>query len=221
MEQGHAGDGVAYFKSLFPLEYYDPDAGTETCVGAVNGDPYRHVTTSFGQTVYGGMLDVVTGLLTLTRKSADLSSQNWSMWADSTSGNHSFYFTLTDANSSPSAGEIDSICSTYKSVATRDLSTFVGTSGSKGEVCHVTDSNAFHFLNNNYLDANTFASNVTGTIVYDLQTPLTYQLTPQQISTLVGENNIWTDVGNIVVEYVPDTLYVTAAISAIVAPDKL
>lgn len=38
-------------------------------------------------------------------------------------------------------------------------------------------------------------------IVCPLVTPLTYQLTPQQISTLRGENNIWSDAGDVTVTY--------------------
>lgn len=34
-------------------------------------------------------------------------------------------------------------------------------------------------------------------IVAELATPITYQLTPQQLTTLLGTNNIWADTGNI------------------------
>ena len=33
--------------------------------------------------------------------------------------------------------------------------------------------------------------------VYELATPIEYDLTPQQINTLLGINNIWADTGNI------------------------
>lgn len=38
-------------------------------------------------------------------------------------------------------------------------------------------------------------------VVYELATPVTYQLTPTQINTLQGQNNIWADTGNISLEY--------------------
>ena len=39
-------------------------------------------------------------------------------------------------------------------------------------------------------------------VVYELATPLTVQLTPQQVTTLVGENNIWAYTnGDVTVEY--------------------
>jgi len=40
-------------------------------------------------------------------------------------------------------------------------------------------------------------------VVYELATPQTYQLTPQQIQTLLGRNNVWSD-GDVSVEYVAD-----------------
>lgn len=39
------------------------------------------------------------------------------------------------------------------------------------------------------------------TFVYYLATPTTYQLTPQQVSTLYGQNNVWVDTGDISVTY--------------------
>ena len=38
-------------------------------------------------------------------------------------------------------------------------------------------------------------------VVYPLTTPLTVQLTANEVSTLLGENNIWADAGNVTVEY--------------------
>jgi hypothetical protein len=45
-----------------------------------------------------------------------------------------------------------------------------------------------------------FADN-PATVVYPLAAPITYQLTPQQISSLPGQNTIWSDTGDVTVEY--------------------
>ena len=42
-------------------------------------------------------------------------------------------------------------------------------------------------------------------VVYELATPQTYQLTPQQMTTLYGLNNIWCNTGDTAVEYTADT----------------
>ena len=39
-------------------------------------------------------------------------------------------------------------------------------------------------------------------LCYELATPQTYQLTPQQIQTLIGTNNVWSEDGAIEVEYI-------------------
>lgn len=59
-------------------------------------------------------------------------------------------------------------------------------------------------------DRDVYAPGITPTIgaqvVYTLAAPITYQLTPQQINTLIGENNIWADTGDVDVEYSRKTL---------------
>ena len=43
-------------------------------------------------------------------------------------------------------------------------------------------------------------------LCYELATPQTYQLTPQEvIKTLLGTNNVWADIGNVSVTYTADT----------------
>ena len=47
------------------------------------------------------------------------------------------------------------------------------------------------------------------TLVCELGTSQTYQLTPQEVSTLLGLNNIWADCGDTTVDYRADTkLYI-------------
>ncbi|MBQ2158011.1 MAG: hypothetical protein II443_05560, partial [Oscillospiraceae bacterium] len=46
-------------------------------------------------------------------------------------------------------------------------------------------------------------------VVYELATPQAYQLTPQQIQTLLGTNNVWANSGDVEVIYIADTkLYI-------------
>ena len=53
---------------------------------------------------------------------------------------------------------------------------------------------------NSYLSANPI------TVVYELATPTTIQLTPQEVTTLLGENNISADTGSVKeCEYRADT----------------
>jgi len=46
-------------------------------------------------------------------------------------------------------------------------------------------------------------------IVYPLATPITYSLTPTEVKSLLGVNNIWSDAGDVEIEYKADTkLYI-------------
>lgn len=58
-------------------------------------------------------------------------------------------------------------------------------------------------------DRDVYASGTTPTIgaqvVYELAEPLVYDLTPVEIRTLVGENHIWADTGDVTVMYSADT----------------
>ena len=60
LESNTAGAGVAFFKNLYPDDYYPYDASTEELVG---GDNKIVHTIPFEQTVYSGYLDVLTGKL--------------------------------------------------------------------------------------------------------------------------------------------------------------
>ena len=42
-------------------------------------------------------------------------------------------------------------------------------------------------------------------VVYTTATPRTYQLTPQEVKTLLGQNYIWSDSGDVSVDYIADT----------------
>lgn len=51
-------------------------------------------------------------------------------------------------------------------------------------------------------------------VCYDLSAPVTYNLTPTEVKSLLGQNNIWADTGNTTVEYRADTsAYITKKIA--------
>jgi hypothetical protein len=55
-------------------------------------------------------------------------------------------------------------------------------------------------------------------VVYTLATPIEITLTPTQIETLIGQNNVWSDAGEVDVDYPADTkLYVDKKIAAAIA----
>lgn len=142
LEQATAGAGVAYFRNLFPHDYYPYNAGEITTVSAVNGDVDKYSITSIPFhdnsdnpiTVYGGTLNVTSGELRATL--ANIASYNG------------------ETINEPWISSMDAYSA--------------GTTPTTG-----------------------------AQVVYPLTTPQTYQLTPAQVSTLLGQNNIFADCGQI------------------------
>jgi hypothetical protein len=198
LEAANYGDGVAYVLGLFPKDYYPYNAGEETCVSAVNGDPHIKQTVPLGQTVYGGTLNVTTGVLTVEYGIVDLGTLTWTYV-------NSNYFLSSNILEMASRPFTDTRlwCSQY---ATTPLSTAEFTYGIRyygnGRQLLVKDAR--------FADAASFKAGVNGVnAVYVLEAPITVQLTATQVSTLLGQNNIFSDSGDVDVVYRADVgLYI-------------
>ena len=155
--------------------------------------------------VYGGTLDVTTGLLTVTMAEVDLGTLDW----EYSSAYAYFYATVSDLKSTETAGVIPNwVCSLYTVVYARAHALWayapdksIGARQTTQYVC-VKDSA--------YSNAASFKAAMSGVqFVYELATPQTYQLTPVEIEMLLGDNNVWADTGDSTVTYRADTkLYI-------------
>lgn len=152
-------------------------------------------TLALGQTVYGGTLDVTNGVLTVDRAMVDLGTLNWQYVSDDV-------FFTSGLYGIKKPGINNYINSRYgfsaASFANMPDKTMKGNSNAGG--IYVKDS-AF---GQNPATAKTGLSGVQ--LVYELATPITIPLTPQEISTLQGQNNVWADSGDVDVEYLKQTL---------------
>lgn len=159
-----------------------------------NGDTYN---VSFGSagTVYGGTLDVTSGMLTVTRKNVDMGSLNW----EYNTGGVYFTVPLTDCiDKTPDLmTSIGYIPKTYWSAFSsgEDMSIFKDTNG------------RLYLKNAAYTDAATFKTAMTGIqLVYPIKNPISVQLTATEVRTLLGNNNIWSDTGSVAsLDYRADT----------------
>lgn len=132
--------------------------------------------------VYCGTLDIVTGVLTVTRVKETFT------WADGTGasdmGNYlRKKFTLAYENAYATADRPLYVCSVAKYAigSSSDSLHFYGTS--KAIQMFLPDGTAGTY---------------TFEVVYPLAEPLTYQLTPQDVELMTGENNISADAGTTV-----------------------
>ena len=169
-------------------------------------------------TVYGGTIDVATGLLTVDRVkitfdgTQTVGSANWRPMTNSVGW-------LYAPNQTPGIDNTkitNDNFSTYKLIS--DTLKFARYSGTDN--IYTTDAPAISIVGSIYFGIamrvnDTSLTTATAinawlalhpvTVVYPLATPQTYQLTPQQLKTLYGTNNVWADTGDTSVTYSADT----------------
>lgn len=148
------------------------------------------------RTVYKGILDVVNGLLTVTYGRADIGALNWTY----NSSSAIYLVQMPDR----AIGNTGIICDTYPlsaqtSIATQEDFTIRGRS-STDTTTYIKDSR--------YTNATDFKNALSGHyFIYELATPQTYQLTPEEVGLLLGTNNIWADSGDITVQHGKSPVY--------------
>lgn len=157
-----------------------------------DADTAQTYTTSLGRTVYGGTLDVVSGLLTVDKEIVDLGTLTWSRSATTTADSYRFYsIDLRPVVPAPSTASTvaDILCSQYEAGSAID------TYESRTSIAIAPNKNVYVFDENHKTDdATAFKTAMSGVqFVYPLATPQTYQLTPQQVTLLLGENHLWSD----------------------------
>ena len=158
---------------------------------ATDYEPYQGeiYTISLGETVYGGTLDVVGGKMVVDRAMVDLGTLTWGY-----ASGVSRYYSQSLVSAVKPGG--DFVCMIYTSgnTSTTDFTLQIGTNG------------YIYAHNSNYTDAASFKTAMSGVqLVYELATPIEISLAPTQINTLLGVNNVYSDAGNVEVEYPADT----------------
>lgn len=157
-------------------------------------EPYTSTTypitwQSTAGTVYGGMIDVKTGELTVSQEGVNFGDLTWTR---QTSGANSIFVSYI---SNKKNGAV--ICSGYKYIGAKsneDL--FLMANYSCGT--HYSAAQVFAVKDDDYATADAFKTAMTDVqLVYPLATPITYQLTPIEVRSLLGQNNVWADCGSI------------------------
>ena len=190
--------------------YAHPDTAVfkvqlETGETATDYEPYvdGHTTpVPLGQTVYGGTVDATTGVLRVTHKYVEYDGSNDENWMKFQSGSAAAFamrIIVTDVKSDPYHTPVKS--NRLKSITAASSwgsnDNWIAESGGQGiytGIQTITTVDAWRtWLSENPLQ-----------VVYELATPTTVQLTPTEVRTLLGQNNVWADCGSVEVEYRAD-----------------
>lgn len=149
-------------------------------------------TVTLPDTIYGGTLDVTTGLLTVDRAEVDLGTLNWTYVTAS-----STFYADDDLNEKRTTG-ITVKCDRY--LAVPNISD-VYAMQVDNSICVRSVADEYHRVyvkDRRFTNAEDFTTAVAGAqLVYELATPQTYQLTPTAVKSLLGYNNIYTNCGDI------------------------
>lgn len=168
--------------------------GTEEFVSS-NGVPVGNKTTYKTRDIFGGKIDLASGVLTVTHKTTTISS------FDGTFGvapyGYAVYKSLSDRTKSRDTISNMFVSSTF-GYDNMPLGSYQGNRGAVTTWTFILPSTITSLA-----EANTWLSNLSEPLVVTetLATPLAYQLTPHEIETLVGTNNVWSNAGDVLIEF--------------------
>ena len=162
---------------------------------AYNGQTHA---IDLGQTVYGGTLDVTTGVLTVDRAIATLTGESITEIGTSSTGAKYIGGSL-----SPYGLSVNGISNQY---------VCVNSPVPQGGTGIRATGNGWYIYDDRFTDMETAKTLLNANpvqMVYTLTEPITLTLTGQELTTLKGQNNIGADTGDVEVTYRADTkLYI-------------
>lgn len=168
---------------------------TSVTVTVSDGETSTTKTTALGQMVYGGQLNVLTGELTIDKNIITLDGSE--SWNDNATINGFTLYNKLYVTSSRAHGISDrfKIITEYGST---EMGLILGLANKHIYASHITDNLSGI---SSVSDWKTWLSNNNVSIVCEI-TPQTVQLTPQEVNSLLGQNNISADTGDVDIIYV-------------------
>jgi len=229
LEQTTAGAGVAWFRNLFPKDYYSYNAGEEMTVSAVNGDEYNQISVTWEDeagTVYGGYftlnndnsvdLTALDDLITLDGIANKLAGKS-----EETTYGAALYFTNLGERvrfvniSGPFSNVLQF---SFESYVYMPLYSFPGNSGAN-TTCHIILPSGTTVEEGNAWLQSMVSAGTPVQVRRKLITPQNWHFDNiGQLKTFLGTNNIWSSTGDTEVTYPADTkLYIDNKITQAIA----
>lgn len=155
---------------------------------------------SFGQTVYGGVADVTNGKVTLTHGIIDLGTLTWVLIT--MGGNRKGFRASLPLMKTVSSSAIafNAICSNYATLSGNAV--YSGSDGISAWGTNATDIGIYDSTKES-MSVSDFKTAMSGVqLVYELATPIEISTTPEYLTAIVGQNNVYSDTnGDTEVEY--------------------
>ena len=144
--------------------------------------------------VYGGILDVTTGLLTVTKALVELAVEDMNNTETYPGWKNTGIESIIGVGINQKFTSILNIGDTFSANTTSGTGTIF------------LPRSAYNLTQEQWKEQ---YPNLTIQIIAEYQNPETYQLTPHEIRTLLGTNNFWANTGDVTVNYKADTkLYI-------------
>ena len=159
--------------------------------------PVGHKTTYLTRDIFGGYVDLISGKLVVTHEVTMMDSTwDWIMYQFSADGGITANQFYVDNKIPLPVGGREILCNAFNPILINDrnhynMSAYLSSSGYCFRYDGITS----------VADWKTFLATNEIFVYHELATPQTYQLTPQQVNTLVGTNNVWSEQGNIELSY--------------------
>lgn len=190
-----AGSGDPSPDNIRPISGY---SSVNVNVAPTEIDAPQTYTINLGGPYYSGQIDAVRGVFVATHKGVVYNGTETG-WRRSGSYQGSYYI---NSNYEISDRKINTpfLCDRAEYVEPDDYV--------YGTCCATENSKAINFwlmgAESTLADWTTYLSNNPMQVVYELETPLEIPLTPTVISSLLGNNTMWTDGDSLEIEYITD-----------------
>jgi len=197
LEEGSSPTTYAPYSNICPISGWTGANVYHSGADTSDATTYSITFPSEAGTVYGGTLDVTTGKLTVDRAMVDLGAKNWR--PSTAAGRTRFRTSITDIERISSPNIVaPMLCSAYKTETANNTYT-----GKQGISLQQNEADVYVYdAQRESMTTADFKTAMSGVqLVYKLATPIVYDLAPTEVTTLLGDNTIWADTGDVTVTY--------------------
>ena len=181
----------------------------EGVITAQDFEPYngQTYTLDLDGTRYGGKVDLVSGELTVTyakKALADISKSKYGSYQYGIRTISNFFDSIPNSTLMTGISNTFVLSVSGESYNVDKCSIVFSNGASKTSFLISTQASELS-ADASVTEIDTWLRSIDAYMVYPLATPITIQLTPTQVKSLLGQNNVWADTGDILdAEYVRD-----------------